>query len=105
VRKKLTYLMDSVFAFSDLPIRLLIRIGGLGATLSLLYGLFVAAIALFSDFPVPGYAATMFAITLLGSLNLLGLGIVGSYAWRSYENTKRRPLAVAVKTHIYGKQE
>ena len=27
-------------------------------------------------------------------LNIFGLAIVGSYAWRAYENTKRRPLAV-----------
>jgi len=101
-RKKFNYLMDSVFAFTDLPIRLLIRVGGAGALLSIVFGLFVAGIRLFSDFVVPGYAATMFAITLLGSLNLFGLGIVGSYAWRAYENTKQRPLAIPMRTHIFG---
>lgn len=97
VRKKINYLMDSVFAFTDLPIRLLIRVGALGAVLSAGFGLLAVLARLLGDIQVPGYTATMFAITLLGSLNLLGLGIVGSYAWRSYENTKQRPLAVVLK--------
>ena len=29
--------------------------------------------------------------------NLLSLGIVGSYAWRAYENTKGRPQALVLK--------
>jgi hypothetical protein len=33
----------------------------------------------------------------LGALNLFGLGIVGSYAWRAYENTKQRPLHVILR--------
>ena len=52
---------------------------------------------IFGGIPVPGYAATMLTILFFGGLNALGLGIVGSYAWRGYENTKRRPLAVVLK--------
>ena len=48
---------------------------------------------------VPGYATTILVILVLGALNLFGLGLVGSYAWRGYENSKRRPLSiVASKT-------
>lgn len=100
-RKKLNYLMDSVFAFTDLPIRVLTRAGGFGAALSMLFGLLVAILKLSGVVQVPGYAATILVITLLGSLNLFGLGIVGSYAWRTYENTKQRPLAIPMKVHVY----
>lgn len=105
-RKKVNYLTDSVFAFTDLPIRVLIRLGFAGAVLSLLIGLvaFIGRIA--GIIAVPGYTATMITITLLGSINLLGLGIVGSYAWRTYENTKQRPLAVAMRTETFeGKKD
>lgn len=44
--------------------------------------------------PVPGYAGTMLTIIFFGALNSLGLGVVGTYAWRAYENTKARPLVV-----------
>ena len=102
LRKKLSYLMDSVFAFSDLPIRLLIRGGALGAALAGLLGVVVGLARLLDVITVPGYAMTIIAIVFFGALNLLSLGIVGSYAWRAYENTKARPLAVRLRTENFG---
>lgn len=102
LRKKVGYLMDSVFSFTDLPIRLLIRIGAGGAVIASLLGLLVLFTKLFGAIEVPGYAMTMLTIIFLGSLNLLGLGIVGSYAWRTYENTKQRPLAIPMRADSYG---
>jgi glycosyltransferase involved in cell wall biosynthesis len=100
-RKKLNYLMDSVFSFTDLPIRILIRIGGGAAVLSLLFGLVLVVVRLGGGIDVPGYAATMLALVFFGSLNLFGLGIVGHYAWRTYENTKGRPLHIVLRTHDF----
>ncbi|PIF93505.1 glycosyltransferase involved in cell wall biosynthesis [Acidovorax sp. 62] len=92
--KKVDYMMDSIFAFTDYPIRLLIRIGVVGCMLSAALGMLVLATHLLGRIPVPGYAATMVVVLFFGMLNLLGLGLVGTYAWRGYENSKRRPLAV-----------
>jgi glycosyltransferase involved in cell wall biosynthesis len=93
-KKKLEYMMDSVFAFTDYPIKLLIRMGATGSIIALLIGLLVVAARLSGAIEVPGYAATMVVVLLLGTLNLLGLGLVGTYAWRAYENSKQRPLAI-----------
>lgn len=93
-RKKVDYMMDSIFAFTDYPIRLLIRIGVVGCILSVVLGMSVFAGHLLGRITVPGYAATMLVVLFFGMLNLLGLGLVGTYAWRGYENSKRRPLAV-----------
>lgn len=101
LRKKINYLMDSVFAFTDLPIRLLIRLGGGAALLSGLFGIFVILARIFGDIAVPGYTATMVTIVFFGALNLFALGIVGSYAWRTYENTKARPLHVVLRQHAF----
>lgn len=97
--KKIDYMMDSVFAFTDYPIRLLIRMGVIGSVLSIALGVVVAAARLSGAIDVPGYAATMIAVLILGALNLLGLGLIGTYAWRGYENTKRRPLAIVAIKH------
>jgi glycosyltransferase involved in cell wall biosynthesis len=102
LKKKVNYLMDSVFSFTDLPIRLLIRVGAAGSALSALYGVSVVFAKMGGLIDVPGYAMTLFTITLLGSLNLLGLGVIGSYAWRTYENTKGRPLAIPMKVSEFG---
>ncbi len=98
-KKKLSYMMDSVFAFTDLPIRLLIRTGGLVAVLSGLFALVVIVSRLMGSIAVPGYAVTVLAIVFFGALNLFALGVVGSYAWRAYENTKARPLHVVLRAH------
>lgn len=89
--RKLRYLSDSVFNFTDLPIRLLFRIGLFGTLSSIMAALVVLAAKLSGRIPVAGYAATVLLITFFGALNCLGLGIIGGYAWRTLENTKRRP--------------
>ncbi len=101
LRKKVNYLIDSVFAFTDLPIRLLMRIGG-GIVLSAFLGIAALIARLLGLVAVPGYAMTMCAVTLLGAANLLGLGIIGSYAWRAYENTKASPIAIPMKIDSFG---
>jgi len=92
-----TYLLDSVFSFTDLPVRLLMVFGLLGVMAASLGGAVVFLARVIGEISVPGYAATMLVILFFGGLNALGLGIVGSYAWRGFENTKRRPLAVVLK--------
>jgi polyisoprenyl-phosphate glycosyltransferase len=102
LRKKINYLMDSVFAFTDLPVRLLIRTGSIGIFLALIYGMVLVASKLLGNISVPGYAMTALLIVFFSALNLLSLGVVGSYAWRAYENTKARPLAVALRIESFG---
>lgn len=100
-KKKWKYLMDSVFSFTDLPIKLLIRIGAVGTAFVATLGLVVVLAHLRGLIAVPGYAMTILTIALLGSMNLLGLGIVGVYAWRTYENTKQRPNAIHRQAHVF----
>ncbi|MBI2809214.1 MAG: glycosyltransferase family 2 protein [Candidatus Melainabacteria bacterium] len=94
LQKKITYLLDSVFAFTDLPVRLMMLMGALGIVLALLLALVIFTWRLSGIGVVPGYAGTMLTIIFFGALNLFGLGVVGNYSWRSYENTKRRPLNI-----------
>lgn len=100
-RKKLNYLMDSIFAFSDLPIRILIALGMLGLAVVLLFGVLVLVSKLTGSFATPGYAATIITILFFSSLNVIGIGIVGAYVWRSYGNTMGRPLAIQMRHHSF----
>lgn len=100
LRKKVDYMLDSVFAFTDYPIRLLTRCGLLGCVLSVVLAALVLVGHLSGRIAVPGYVPTMLVVLFFGALNLFGLGLVGTYAWRAYENSKQRPLAVvAAATH------
>jgi hypothetical protein len=58
-RKRIRYLLDATFAFSDLPIRLVSLIGLAGIAASLVLGAIVLWAKLQGDIPIPGYAATV----------------------------------------------
>ncbi len=91
VARRTRYLLDSAFAFSDLPVKVLTAIGVLGMTLSVVLALVVVYAKVTGHIPVPGYAATVLAVMFFGGLNSLGLGLLGEYIWRTFENTKARP--------------
>ena len=40
-------------------------------------------------------------MTFFGALNLLGIGIIGGYMWRTFENTKGRPSSIVVHHAVY----
>lgn len=106
LKKKITYLLDSVFAFSDLPVRVLMGTGLAGLGVAFLLGLVVLAARVLGTYQVPGYAGSMLAILFFGALNTFGIGIVGNYAWRAYENTKQRPLnIVSLRLNFPGKPQ
>jgi len=94
--RKARYLVDSVYAFSDLPIRVLVWAGVFGLAASALLTVAVVLAKLRGDIPIPGYAATVLTIIFFAALNSFGLGIVGGYTWRAFENTKRRPQAIVL---------
>jgi glycosyltransferase involved in cell wall biosynthesis len=100
-KKKLKYLSDSIFAFSDLPIQLLLVLGCVGILLSVLVGSVVLLAKLLGLISVPGYAATVLLILFFAGLNSLGLGLIGSYVWRAFENTKHRPNSVVMSSLSY----
>lgn len=104
LRKKLKYMLDSCLAFSDLPIRLLFGVGVLALAVALVFAVVVLVARLTGVISEPGYATTVLLIAGFGALNALGLSVVGAYAWRAFENTKGRPLAIVRQRYTFGKE-
>lgn len=92
--RRMRYMMDSVFSFTDLPILFVLWLGVVGCILSLGFGIGIAIARLFGQIHEPGYAALVVLITFSVSAILAAQGIIGSYLWRTFENTKRRPLRI-----------
>ena len=101
LRKKLKYLVDSIFSVTDLPIRMLTYVGGATAAMAAILSVVLAICRFLLIITVPGYTAIMITIIFFGSLNLFGLGLVGSFAWRAYDNSKQRPLHIALRSHTF----
>ena len=92
--RKMRYMMDSIIGFSDLPILSVLWIGLFGCFSSLAFGTFVVTARFLNLVNVPGYTATVFMIAFSMSLQLFVQGVFGAYLWRTFENTKSRPLRI-----------
>jgi glycosyltransferase involved in cell wall biosynthesis len=90
-RKKIKYVGDSFYSFSRLPIIFMHLLGIIGVVFSATYGLLLLGLRIRNSIQVPGYTALMIIFLFLGSLIILSLGILGSYIWRIYENSKNLP--------------
>jgi glycosyltransferase involved in cell wall biosynthesis len=90
--KMINFALDGITAYSKLPLRFAFYIGLLFALLSFGVTMQVIYIKLFTPEAVPGWATISASVLLLGGLQLLGLGIIGEYVGRIFEEVKQRPL-------------
>jgi dolichol-phosphate mannosyltransferase len=90
--KKLKYFADSLVAFSYTPIRLMQAAGALIALLGFGWAALIVVLHLRGDIAIAGWAALMFVVLMLGGIQLITLGVLGEYLWRTLDETKRRPL-------------
>jgi glycosyltransferase involved in cell wall biosynthesis len=103
--RRFRYLLDSTFAFSDLPIRVLSFAGAMGMSLSIILMLIVLISKLTHKIEVPGYTATVLTVMFFGGLNALGLGLIGEYVWRTFQNTKGRPSYIVAQRKQFQKKD
>jgi polyisoprenyl-phosphate glycosyltransferase len=91
ISKKIQYALNSIFSFTELPIRLLLAAGTFGVIAATIAAILVAVGRLEGRIPVLGYTPVMLLISFFGGLTTLGLGIVGQYLWLTLQNARQRP--------------
>jgi len=101
MRKRVRYLLDSVFSFTDIPISILSTVGLVGGLLTMITGLFVLVSWLTGRITEVGYTPLMLVLLFSTFTLLSGLGVVGSYVWRTYENSKGRPVSVPMSHETF----
>jgi glycosyltransferase involved in cell wall biosynthesis len=89
--RKLRYCVNSIFSFTDLPVRILLGTGGVGSLIALLLGAIVFTCKILGLIPEPGYTPIILAVMFFGGLTTFGLGIIGQYLWISLQNSRNRP--------------
>ncbi len=97
--KLFTLAMDAIFSFSRFPIRLCLALGIIGIVVFMAAGIYVI-IAKISGFAAVGWSSTILSIYFLGSVQLVFLGILGEYIFRSYKETQNRPLYFVRKFYV-----
>ena len=92
VKKMMRFALDGITAFSRVPLRLALYIGLLCGLLSLIMIGHILFVHFFSDNVISGWATLGVAIFFLGGIQLVGIGIIGEYVGRIFEEVKQRPL-------------
>lgn len=103
--RKIRYSVDSIFNFTDLPIRILMFAGVIGTVTAVVFAVLLLYASLAGRIPVPGYAPTVLAVTFFGSITSLGLGIVGQYVWLILQTTRGRPAYLVDRVSRFGPAE
>ena len=101
--RKIRYMFDSMYAFTDLPISLLFWAGALGIVISAVWAMIVFVAWALDLVDVPGYTPIVLLVSFFGALNTLSIGIIGSYLWRTFENTKGRPQSIVLMAETFGR--
>jgi dolichol-phosphate mannosyltransferase len=91
--KKLVKLaLDGVTGFSTMPLQLITRLGFLASILSVIGIVYVLVTRIFfAELTLPGWAVTMIAILFMGGIQLITLGVMGTYIGRIYSEVQNRP--------------
>jgi len=82
---------NGIFGFSSKPLFLMSMIGIIFAFISFLIGGYYIFIKIIDPSITPGLSSTVLFITFFSGLNLIGLGILGEYIGRIYDEVKNRP--------------
>lgn len=86
------FALEGITSFSTAPLKFWSYIGGISAFLTFCYATFIILRTLIYGIDVPGYASLLVAILFFGSLQLIGIGMLGEYIGRIYMESKNRPL-------------
>jgi dolichol-phosphate mannosyltransferase len=89
--KMLKFAIDGITAFSEIPLRFASYLGFITSTFAFLYAV-VILILKFLHYNEPGYTSTILTVLFLGGVQLIGIGILGEYVGRIYDEIKARPL-------------
>ena len=99
LKKMIKFAVDGITSFSVKPLKIISNIGIIMCLLSVIFFVY-ALVSFFSGSSVAGWASIMCSIWFLGGLQMLGIGIVGTYVGKIYSESKRRPRFIIDKTII-----
>lgn len=97
--KKVKLFVDSFVSFSFLPLRFITICGFLFGFAALIYVFVIAYMRIFGGIAVEGWSALMIVILLISSFQMIALGIIGEYIWRTLDASKKRPLYVVEQVY------
>lgn len=103
ISKLFSLASDIILAYSDKPLRIIVKFGLLTSFSSFIYLIYNIYKYLSGQIIVMGYTSLIVSIWFLSGLMMLMLGIVGLYIGKTFESTKNRPIYIIDKKVNYSK--
>jgi dolichol-phosphate mannosyltransferase len=97
--------LNGLVSFSSRPLQLMSLAGVVLAGLSFLTGAWYLLQKLFGVELTPGLPTTVLVVTFFAGVQLLGLGLIGEYVGRIYDEVKRRPMFIIDKKINFDRTE
>ena len=91
LKRKLKAVADAFVSFSYAPLRAMSFLGMACSFLGFAYALLVVIVRLKTRTPVQGWASLIVVVLVLGGLQMMMLGVLGEYLWRTLEAARKRP--------------
>lgn len=92
LRKKLNAFSDAFVTTSYMPLRLSSYIGLAVSAFGFIYAIMIIVFRLTDIVAVDGWAALMVVVLVFGGIQMIMLGVIGEYLWRTLEQSRKRPL-------------
>jgi dolichol-phosphate mannosyltransferase len=99
VSRKLAAFADATVASSSMPLRAMTYLGLVTSTVGFLYAAFLVLRYFRGDVDIQGWTSIMVAVLVIGGLQMLMLGVLGQYLWRTNENARGRALFIVEKAN------
>ena len=104
LKKMLKFAADGIFSFSTYPLKLISNVGFMIAGLAFIGILYAVGLKIFDpSIVVPGWTFIVISVLFVGGIQLIMLGVLGSYIGRIYTETKSRPLYMISKIYSHDK--
>ena len=92
IGNKVTALIDAVVGYSYAPMRIISLSGLVTAALGSAYALFLIVRAILFPISIQGWSSLMVVVLMIGGVQMITLGVLGEYIWRTLEAARDRPL-------------
>lgn len=89
---------DTIIAYSDKPLRLAVRFGFMMSLLAFAAGLFILVRAVLYGSTVVGWPSLFVSVYFIGGIIISILGVLGIYLGKTFDEAKKRPLYIVMKT-------
>jgi len=91
IKRMVKNAIESLFSFSNAPLRLSVTLGLLIVSLGLIGGLVIVYLKFFTVYTVPGISAVILTVVMMGGVQIMMLGVLAKYVGKMFEESRNLP--------------